>query len=187
MSPVSAIILAGGRSLRMKRDKAELTYHGVSFIQHQVDKLKAAGIDDIVISGYSKPIHGTCYVPDIYPHHGPLGGVHAGLLAVKNDSSLVLSVDTPLLPVELLEELAKEHRSKITVVSCNGRLEPLIGVYDRTVADECAKILKSGNTSMRELLKTVGCHTKNYSGKEELLLNCNTPEEYEKLCDLIGT
>lgn len=183
MKPISAIILAGGRSLRMKRDKAELTYQGVSFIQHQVNKLKAIGIDDIVISGYSKPIHGTRFVPDLYHNLGPLSGVHAGLLAVKNASSLVLSVDSPLLPIELLYELANEHRSKITVVLCNDRLEPLIGVYDRTVADECARILQSGNTSMRELLKTVGYHTKIYSGKEELLLNCNTPEEYEKLCN----
>ena len=185
MRPVSAIILAGGRSLRMKRDKAALTYHGVSFIQHQVNKLKAVGIDDIVISGYPKPIHEARLVQDLYPNLGPLSGVHSGLLAVKNDSSLVLSVDTPLLPIELLDELIKEHRGKITVVSCNGRLEPLIGVYDRAVADECAKILRSGNTSMRELLKIVGYHTKKYSGKEELLLNCNTPEEYEKLCLLV--
>ena len=42
---ISAVVLAGGFATRMGRDKAALELRGVSFAQHQVNKLRALGID----------------------------------------------------------------------------------------------------------------------------------------------
>ena len=179
---VSAILLAGGYSSRMGRCKAELDFHGLSLIRYQANKLGALGIEDIVIAGYPKPPAGTRYVPDVYPHRGPLSGVHAGLLAVRNASALVLAVDSPLIPEALLIELIETHRAGITLASNRGEAEPLIGVYDKALAQSCAAILRGDNTSMRALLDRVKPTLVAYRGDPTLLLNCNTPEEYQRIC-----
>ena len=109
MNDVSGVILAGGLSSRMGKNKAELKFHGVTLLEHQISKLRSLGIEDIVISGYERPIVGTRFVPDKYPLKGPLGGIHSGLCAAKNGSCLVTSVDTPLVPEKLLRELVSAH------------------------------------------------------------------------------
>ena len=179
---VSAIVLAGGKSSRMGCDKAELPFQGVTLVQHQVNKLRSMGIDDIVLSGYAKPVNGSLYVPDIYQSRGPLGGIHAGLKKVKNASALVLAVDTPLLPTDLLEKLIQSHRGGITLLAHDGEIEPLIGIYDRALAQECEAILKGTGSSIRRLLERTAYSTLEYTGAPQLLTNCNTPEEYRAAC-----
>lgn len=181
--PISAIVLAGGYSSRMGRNKAELGFHGVSLIRYQVEKIRTLGIEDIVIAGYSKPVEGTRYVPDVYPHRGPLSGVHAGLLAVRSRSALVLAVDTPLIPETLLRELIESHRTEITLVLNQGEPEPLIGVYDKELSQACASILQGDKTSMWRLLDKVGPAVVPYQGDAFLLRGCNTPEEYQNICE----
>ena len=178
---ISAVILAGGLSSRMGRNKAELEYRGESFISRQVKLVRSLGIADIIISGYDKPIAATRFAPDIYPLRGPLGGIHGGLLEARNDSVLVLSVDTPLITPELLKELLAFHEGGITVLEHGGELEPLIGVYDRALIPLCEEILKGDNSSIRRLFKACGYRIWPYAGDEALLSNCNTPEDYKHI------
>lgn len=180
-SNLSAVILAGGQSSRMGRDKAELEYEGQSFILRQVKLVQALKITDIVLSGYDKPLPGTSYAPDIYQGRGPLGGIHAGLGKAKNQSVLVLSVDTPLITAKLLEELIAAHKGGISVLAHGGELEPLIGIYDKTVLTMCEELLKGENSSIRRLLKMFGYTPWFYEGDETLLTNCNTPEDYRRI------
>lgn len=181
---VSGLVLAGGFSRRMGKNKAELDLCGMSFLQHQVHKLRRLGITDIVIAGYPHAAEGCRCVPDIYPHRGPLSGIHAGLLAIREPRALVLAVDTPLVPEALLEELTERHRAGITAVSCGGETEPLIGVYDKTLAGACEALLQDGNSSLRALFRQVGVSTLEYTGDLRLLLNCNSPEDYKALIAL---
>ena len=181
MRSVSAIILAGGYSSRMGKNKAKLDFHGVSLLRHQVDKARALGIEDIVIAGNVQPIAGTRAVTDIYPHRGPLSGIHAGLLAIQGSRALVLAVDTPLVPEETLLELMDKHSGGISVLSHRGEIEPLIGVYDKALFKACEDILQGENSSLRRLFQAVGVSTVEYTGDPALLINCNTPEEYEKI------
>ena len=182
---VSAIILAGGLSSRMGTCKAELSWDGISLIEHQVNKMHGLGIDDIIISGYPKPIAGTRFVADKYPLKGPLGGIHAGLLAAENSHCLVTSIDTPLVPVPLLSELVKTHianSSNISILSHGEMLEPLMGVYERWLSVIAEQILQTDNTSVRQLLSRVGFSKFRYEGDESLLCDCNTPEEFKTAC-----
>lgn len=178
---LSAIILAGGYSSRMGRNKAELSFHGVSFLQHQVNKLRSLGVEELLIAGYPGAPDGCRYVPDVYPHRGPLSGIHAGLLAAKEPRALVLAVDTPLVPESLLEELIEAHKTGITIVSCGSEIEPLIGVYDRALYRDCERLLRTADSSLRRLFQRVGVTTVEYRGDPALLINCNTPEDYRKI------
>lgn len=182
MERFSGIILAGGFSSRMGRNKAELPFAGRTLAAHQRDKLRALGVTDVLIAGYAGELEGTRCVPDVYPHRGPLSGIHAGLLAARGRAALVLGVDLPLVPEETLRALLDAHVSGATVLTHGGRVEPLIGVYDVSLAAACERLLRGENTAVRRLLEAADARTLDYPGDESLLANCNTPEEYAALC-----
>lgn len=181
MKEISGIVLAGGFSSRMCREKADLDFHGVSFLQHQVNKLRSLGIEDIVIAGYPDAPIGCRYVPDVYPHLGPLSGIHAGLAAAEQPCAMVIAVDTPLVPEAFLAELIDAHKEGITIASCRGKFEPLIGVYDKALVGECESILRGTKCYVRELFGRTEFSTFDFSGDPVLLMNANTPEEYKEL------
>ena len=177
----SGIILAGGHSSRMGRDKAELELGGRSFLRGQIEKLQRLGIRDILVSGYPGPVAGARCVPDVYPHRGPLSGLHAGLLAIRHDSALVLAVDTPLVPESLLRQLLERHSSGITAAAWGDEAEPLIAVYDRSLAPACERLLQGEKAAVHRLLREAGVSRVDFTGDPRLLLNCNTPEDYQRI------
>ena len=117
---ISGIVLAGGFSRRMGTDKAELTLGGLTLLELQIRKLRQIGITDIMISGYGKPMEGTRAIEDIYPHKGPMSGIHACLKAAKSEACLVVSVDVPLFPAEWLDARAVPVPGDIAVYSLSG-------------------------------------------------------------------
>ena len=101
----SLLLLAGGKSARMGTSKAELLYEGKTFLQHMLDKAHALGIEKCYISGYTSQQENVQTVWDIYPDRGPLSGIHATMRTMTTPYCLVLPVDAPKLPVEILENL----------------------------------------------------------------------------------
>lgn len=176
---MSGIILAGGASRRMGRNKAELRLMGKTLLQRQVDKLCELGIQDIMLSGASCPaLPGVRVVPDEYPGKGPLGGLHACLRAARHPSCLVVSVDTPLVPAAVLSQLCRAHSGGVTVLRCAEREEPLLGVYDRCAAESISALIDGGTYAVRALTDVVCWNHFDYLGPEELLINCNTPKDF---------
>lgn len=176
---MSGIVLAGGASQRMGQNKAELVLNGKTLLQHQVDKLRTLGIEDIMLSGAGCPaLPGTRVIPDEFPGKGPLAGLHACLNAARNPACLVLSVDVPLVPVSALAHLCRAHRGGVTVLCRGEREEPLIAVYDRAAAAAIPAMLERGEYAVRGLKDTVPWNRFHYLGPEELLLNCNRPEDF---------
>ena len=180
-SRFSAAVLAGGRSVRMGRDKASLPFQGSTLLEHQVRKLRMCGIEDIMISGSTLEVPGTRFVPDVWPHLGPMSGIHACLLAAKCEAVLFISVDTPLIPPEVLQKLLNAHTGGVTLPSHEEWIEPLPGIYDTALAGLCETILHSGRTGVRRLLDQVRVRYVPYEKDPGVFLNCNTPEEYEKI------
>lgn len=180
----SAVILSGGKSSRMGSCKAELPWGEKTLVEHQADKIMSLGIGDIMVSGYSKPVAGTRYVPDIYPAKGPLGGIHACLCTAKRSACFVISVDAPLFSPDEMKLLINAHLEgsrPITVAEHCGRLEPLIGVYDSCLSDAAESVLQSANTSVKHLLDQIGFAVCEFPDANSVR-NCNTPDEYNKLC-----
>ncbi|MGI6254719.1 MAG: molybdenum cofactor guanylyltransferase [Acutalibacter sp.] len=184
-SVISGILLAGGKSTRMGRDKGGLKLFGKTFLQCQVEKLQALGVGEVLISGGEiPPLPGTVTVPDLYPNRGPLGGIHACLLAARYPTSLVLTVDTPLVPAAALAHLRRAHREGVTVLYHRGKEEPLISVMDRWVANTIEPLIAHSGAPVRALKGRVPWRRWEYLGPERYLDNCNTPQEYEALLAL---
>ena len=178
---VSGIILAGGYSSRMGRDKADLLLGDRRLVEIQTEKLIAVGIRDVMLSGYRESLPGTRTVPDLIPHRGPLSGLHACLKAAEHSACLLLSVDVPLIPQQTLRELISAHEGGITALCHGERTEPLMAVYDGELWRTAETVLNSEKAAIRKLLERAPVRQVFYKGDESLLTNCNTPEDYERV------
>lgn len=182
--PLSAIVLAGGLSSRMGRNKAELQIGGMTFIEHQVKKLQSLGIENILLSGYSSSVSDAENVPDLYRQKGPLGGIYSCLCAAENENVFVISVDAPFCPPDAILGLIAAHESAtmpITMLEHHGQIEPLISVFNRSVLHIAKEMLEHEQLSVMRLAKNAGYNLYSFNGNDKAVENCNTPQEFEAL------
>lgn len=181
---VSMLILAGGLSSRMGSDKCDLTYHGKTFLENQIEKGRTLGIKDILVSGYRGKRCSSRIIRDRYVQCGPLGGLEASLREAHNQKCLVLGVDIPLISVQELYKLIKASERNpypATILQHRERLEPLIGVYRTELADAMEQELLMGNGSIMSFLRKVGYGIYDSSADERYFENINDRKAYEHL------
>ena len=181
----SGIILAGGRSSRMGCSKADLMLEGKSLLDWQIGKMRALGIQDILLSGTGgRYFSDARWIPDKFPDRGPLGGIHACLEAAHNPHCLIISVDTPLVPVSALLHLCRTHKNGVTILRHANGEEPLLGIYDRSAGNAIAELIKEHGAPVRKLREMVAWSVFDYAGPLELLKNCNSPSDYFGINDI---
>lgn len=183
------LLLAGGKSSRMGKDKAGLFYEGATFTETLLEKAGFLGIRKKYLSGHETQITEVVVVPDRYENRGPLGGIHAGLLAAEASYCLVLPVDVPQIPLAVLERLFEEHkalsreeRKKPLLLRHAGRTEPLIGIYPVEIADRIGKVIQNQAAPVFRLLEQWGYNECRADFAEEWQgENINTPQAYQEL------
>ncbi len=96
------LVLAGGHSSRMGRDKAMLPWRGTTLLVHMQRLLRESGVTRVMVSG----AYPQCdAVPDRFADLGPLGGLASVAAALPDGPILVVPVDMPLLDPALLRYL----------------------------------------------------------------------------------
>lgn len=182
----SAVILAGGKSSRMKTNKAMLNLHGKSLLQIIVDQLTPFFEEILLISNdpdyyrqFGLPIYG-----DLFANRGPLAGIHAGLEHISGKGAFFIACDMPFFSPLLAGELLAELGQYQVVVPQKGRfLQPLHAAYrkdclpfiEQTLYSERAKII-----SFFDLVQ-VKYYDMNQHPEynwDRIFFNVNTPEEY---------
>ena len=132
---VSAVILAGGASRRMGRDKAWIEFRGRPLIQLAAEKIRALGIRELFISGRMDGDYSSLNAPVLFDREsdfGPLAGMEQALHQCRNPLLLVLAVDLPLMDLAMLQKLlARCDRLTGAVPKLRGRFEPLAAVYPK--------------------------------------------------------
>ena len=181
----SLLLLAGGKSARMGTSKAELQFEGKTFLQHMLEKARAVGLEKFYISGYASTRDDVVTVWDHYTNRGPLGGLHACMKAIDTPYCLVLPVDAPKLPVEILENLLQQHEQrsnqKVLIWEHGVRQEPLIAVYPVTMADTIESMIRDHSAPVFRAIDTWGFESFRMEMAQEQVININTPELYKKL------
>ncbi len=188
------IVLAGGKSTRMGENKAFLEWNGKSFIELQIEKLRALNVAEILISGPASALSSVCehvcsdtqvrIIPDIIENRGPLGGLYSCFCNTKCRSAIVISADTPLLSVETLRRIClhhAQHDKDATVLTAASYIEPLIAAYQTDVYPTIKTLIDKDSLSMRSLLDSVRTQYLPFDGDPSELYNCNTKEDYQKL------
>ncbi len=154
--PPRAFVLAGGRSSRMGRDKAQLPYSGSTLLEHMLAMLRLAGFTPGV-AGLSA---GTqCSAPsvlDAFPGDGPLAGIEAALHSVSGAQPvLFVSVDLPLLPAVFCRALWERVQTTgvpATVPFIGGKPQPLCAVYSSVLAPGITGALANGDRKVMRVL-----------------------------------
>jgi molybdopterin-guanine dinucleotide biosynthesis protein A len=152
--PFSAVVLAGGRSTRMGRDKALLPLaDGRTLLARQLDVLRAAGAAEVLVSARPEqhlPLEGARLILDHEPDCGPLGGIAAALAAATHDRLLVLAIDLLRMSAEFLAGLvAAAPPGRGLVPLLGGEPEPLAALYPCGVAVFTAGLLTAGESRPR--------------------------------------
>ncbi len=189
MPLLSMVVLAGGRSSRMGTDKADLKFHGTTFLELQLKKGQRLGISDILVSGYRGSLPGVPIVEDRLPGRGPLGGMEACLRRAKGDRVLVLGVDVPLVPVSELKALidkSGEDGPAAVILKHGEKEEPLIGVYRRNLADALLRELSEGKGSVFAFLKHIGYGVYESGAPDRCFANINSPEDFRQCLESSG-
>jgi molybdopterin-guanine dinucleotide biosynthesis protein A len=141
---LSAVILAGGQSSRMGRDKAWVEFEGRPLISRALDAVRSSGITDVLISGRAGTDYSILGCPVLLDREsgfGPLAGIERALDTTEAPLLLVLAVDLPRMTAGFLRKLASRCDSLTGVVpKLRDRLEPLAAVYPkrcRFIARDC--------------------------------------------------
>lgn len=141
----SAVILAGGKSSRMGRDKAWLEVAGETLLARQIKLARAAGATEVFLSGRANQDYSRFEIPvvrDHFPDCGPLAGIESALRVCREAQLLVLAVDMPRFTVDLLQELrAQCEAGRGIIPRCGGQLEPLAAFYPQAAGRLAGELL----------------------------------------------
>jgi molybdopterin-guanine dinucleotide biosynthesis protein A len=153
---LSAVLLAGGESTRMGRDKATLEWRGVPLWAFQFEKLRALTSNIFVSTRFEVPWRpaDVKLVIDESPSRGPLSGLTASLGIMETDYLLVLAVDMPFITVSHLKKVcdwAKPGVGAVPVVA--GKAEPLAAVYPKGAASSFVEALNGTDHSLQQLVR----------------------------------
>ena len=190
---INSIILAGGQSLRLGKDKALTTVGGMNLIERVSSRLKLFSDRIMVVTSQELfPLLTASYqgeiIVDKYIRRGPLVGVYTGLLAATSQHILAVACDMPFLNVELLNYIINLSAGYDAIVPClsGGETEPLHAVYSRNCIGTIKGMLESKDWSMNTLLKklNVRCVTeeecRRYDPELLSFFNVNNRQDLER-------
>jgi molybdopterin-guanine dinucleotide biosynthesis protein A len=155
---LTGLLLAGGKSTRMGRDKAWLEFEGEPLAVRTLRVLRSICDEVLVASGDGKRLAdlGAPQVADAIGDAGPLAGIVAGLEAASHELVAVLAVDMPFASAEVFRLLAASWSGQDAVVPMTARgPEPLHAVYARSAALTLRAALERGTRSMHEALRAI--------------------------------
>jgi molybdopterin-guanine dinucleotide biosynthesis protein A len=194
----SAVILAGGFSRRFGRDKGLVVLSGKPLILHVIDRVSKV-VDEVLVIVSSKDQKNKFeiilgekanLVIDKNDSQTPLVGAITGFESAKNEYSLLLPCDTPLISIQIVQFLLDmcTHRSAAIPRWPSGYIEPLQAVYHTKVTLTAAKTaLAQGNMNMRSMIDNLrGVRYVSTMVLEQLepdlltFFNVNTPQDLKK-------
>jgi molybdopterin-guanine dinucleotide biosynthesis protein A len=159
---VSGVILAGGVSQRLEKNKALERIGGKALIERVVESLVPLTTE--VLAVVARPEQATALrlppsvrvVSDRYPGGGSLGGIFTGLEASAEPWSLVVACDMPFLNRGLLRHLIEESSNVDAVVPClGGQPEPLHALYSKACLAPMERMLRAGDLKIAPLFEAV--------------------------------
>jgi molybdopterin-guanine dinucleotide biosynthesis protein A len=180
---MSAIILAGGKSARMKENKALLPIQGVPLIQKIGQNLEHH-FQEIIVSTQSAELFDFLpyrVVKDEQPGQGPLMGVLCGLEASSNPINFVIACDIPEINIPFLDRMVSYTNQYEIVVPVSGenKYEPLFAFYKKSVIPRIKDLL---NQQIRQINKLFPLSKTKYIPLENTgwYYNLNSSEDYRR-------
>lgn len=187
----AAVILAGGMSRRMGRDKAALPFGEETMLSRLV-RIYRPYFDMIAVSVNTAgrfDTAGALEIVDRHPGDGPMAGLEAAFLDTGADVIFLTGTDLPLGDPALakhLLELRGDH--DVCLIRSVKGPEPLFAVYSSSCLDAVRKSLEEGRRSMSSMLQKVRtleipAESLTEFNVQQILTNVNDPEEYARVLE----
>ena len=182
-----AVILAGGKSTRMGRDKARLEVGGQTLLARQIERAREAGAGQVYISGPADRNYadfGCAVLSDRFEGGGPLAGIEQALAVGSSPVLLALAVDLPDMSAEWLRRLAAESPDDLGVIpKRNDFVEPLAAFYPTSARQLAEAQLGAGNNSAAHFARRcvasgLARFRELASGDEKYFANWNAPADW---------
>ena len=189
MVEITGVVLAGGKSSRMRENKAFLDVDGQTLLERVVTGLRAV-FPEVIIVGDPDAYRGLAdrVVADIFPGVGPLAGIHAGLTFASHNLVFVAACDLPFVNGGLASFIAARAEGFDAAVPCvGGRLQPLFAAYRKTCLGPVTRCLEAGRYRVASFLGEVRVRyltEADFAGWPHLrrvFFNVNTPADVRRL------
>ena len=186
--PATAIILAGGGSSRMGRDKSMLPVAGKPMIEHVYEQLRPY-FAQMIVSSNNAAAHdylGATVVADDLAGRGPMMGIVSALRASANDVNFVVACDMPQIDTALMRSMLRQARDYDAVVPKVGPTfyEPLFAVYKKSALPAMEELMQSGNNKIVDSYGRFRVRYIDLGGRQ--FRNINTRAEYSGLVEESG-
>jgi molybdenum cofactor guanylyltransferase len=184
--PLYGLVLGGGRSQRMRADKASLSYHGKPQSEHCLDLLRphceqaflSCRRDQADQSGFA----GHAQIHDTFLEMGPLGGILSALRAHRHAAFLVVACDLPFLDADSLSALVRGRDPNAIATAFagpqDGLPEPLCAIYEPAAYTRALELLGQNISCPRKLILKSSSRILPAPDLRSLL-NANDPETYQ--------
>jgi molybdopterin-guanine dinucleotide biosynthesis protein A len=188
---ITGMVLAGGRSSRMGIDKSLLVWKGKTLVEHAINALKPL-CSKVIISSNNPVYHFTgCEIwPDELPQQAPIIGIYSCLKRSGTDMNIILSCDMPYIETGLLRYLieSSDNHHIVVPVHDDGLIEPLCGIYNKTVITQLEHYIKSNDLSLYKFLQEcphqfIMINNELPFYRNNMFVNINTPEDLKNLLD----
>ena len=186
---IAGIILAGGKGSRMDgANKALLMLGKKPFVRHVSDRL-APQVSILGVNAnrdleqfLAGEFH-LAVVPDgIGGHLGPLDGILGAMIFAKDHNcthALTVSVDTPFIPLDLVERLSKKASEGPAIASSSGRVHGTCGLWPIALIAGLNTFILAGNSlKIMDYLQATGFTEVAFEGNNpDPFFNINTPDD----------
>jgi molybdopterin-guanine dinucleotide biosynthesis protein A len=196
-SESSGIVLAGGRSRRLGRNKALESFGGQPLILRVIDRVSQVAEDVVVVvadqaQADALPLENQHrVVVDLHPGGGSLGGIFSGLSAARNQWAMVVACDMPFLNLDLVRRMLVLREGADAVVPVlGGRPEPTHAIYSKVCLPFMEQLLLANDLKISLFFDKVRVA---YLPEEEVLsldpdclsfFNVNNPDDLERALTL---
>jgi molybdenum cofactor guanylyltransferase len=187
IAPIYGLILAGGASKRMQRDKAALIYQGKTQLERAFE-LASRHVDKVFVSlranQTSDPTRARRpMIVDLSEGEGPIVGIRSALAAQPGVAWLVLACDLPFLSDTAIDGLLRRRDPSAVATAYksahDGLPEPLCAIWEPAAAAALADYQAAGGLCPRKFLIRHCAHLVDLPDPQALD-NVNTPEEYSR-------
>ena len=184
---IPAVIFAGGKSSRMGKDKALLPFAGYNTLsEFQYNKLTSLFDKVYISSKENKFDFDARVITDRYEESSPLVGIISLFETIEINEVFILSVDAPFIDEKVIDVLLKykDNKCDAIIAQSPSGVQPLCGIYKRSILPLAQKHFKEGNHRLNDLLKKA--HTQFVTFDDNTpFTNLNHPHEYKSALEKI--
>ncbi|MGM0519127.1 MAG: molybdenum cofactor guanylyltransferase MobA [Campylobacterota bacterium] len=179
---IVCVILCGGKSSRMKRDKSLLPFlKANSLAQYQFDRLKPY-FKEVYLSSKNNKfdfINNKNLIIDTSDIYSPIIALKSIFAKLQEKKLFIITVDTPLVTIDSITKLIEKSNGHDITIAKTQKTHNLCGVFNTNIVGEIDYMIKNDIHKVGYLIKSVNSNIVDFENDDEFI-NLNFYEQYQE-------